>query len=250
MYKLLVIEDDQEIRENLKNLFDPSGYETYLSSNGLSGIKMAEDLIPDLILCNTMIPVVDGFQVKKRLNENIITQVIPFIFLTSNADIGSFRAGMNLCADDYIVKPVRDKDLLKIVFDRLQRINIYRDDGNNKNNTSRLTLEDKILLHVGEEHLIVPLKDILFIEVRGNYTIVNLVDKKKAIQKKSLKSWEEILPEKSFIRAHHKTIINFSFVAKIEPLFNGSLIIKMKNYPDDIICSKRYSQKIKKIFNI
>ena len=249
MYRLLIIEDEEDIRDNLRELFEQSGDETYFSTNGLEGIKMAIDLKPDIILCDIMMSGLDGFQVRKKLSENSLTNIIPFIFLTAKVDIENFREGMNLGADDYIVKPVRNKDLLKIVYDRLHRIHEFRADVSARNNNTRLTLEDKILLKIGKEHMIVPLKDILFIEVMGNYTVVNLVDKKRAVQKKSLKSWEEILPEKTFIRAHHKTIINFNFVAKIDSLFNGSLIITLKNYPERIVSSKRYSQRIKKIFN-
>ena len=170
MYKLLIIEDEEDIRDTIRELFEQSGDETHFAANGADGIQMAADLIPDLILCDIMMPGLDGFEVRKRLRENSITRIIPFIFLTAKTDLGSFREGMNLGADDFIVKPVRNKELLKIVYDRLQRIQDFRVTESEKNIASRLAFEDKILLNIGKEHLIVPLKDILFIEVMGNYT--------------------------------------------------------------------------------
>jgi DNA-binding LytR/AlgR family response regulator len=250
MYKILIIEDEEDIRDTILELFEQSGDETHFATNGADGVQIAADLLPDIILCDIMMSGLDGFEVRKKLRENSKTQIIPFIFLTARTDIESFREGMNLGADDFVVKPVRNKDLLRIVYDRLQRIHDFRAPDSGENTSSRLTIEDKILLNIGKDHLIVPVKDILFIEVLGNYTIVNMIDQQKAFQKKSLKSWEELLPEKDFIRVHHKTIINFNYATHIEPSFNGSVIIKLKNYPDSIICSKRCSQRIKKILNI
>ncbi|MEI7812798.1 MAG: response regulator [Ignavibacteria bacterium] len=253
MYRLLIIEDEEVIRDNIKELFEQDNNETYIAADGTEGIKMAARLIPDIIICDIMMPGINGFQVKMKLDENKCTQNIPFIYLTAKADIESMREGMNLGADDYIVKPVRNKELLDIVYNRLQRI---KDIGaksiknsNGADNSSKLTLEDKIILNCGKEQLLVALNDILFIDVMENYTNVNMADGKKAVQKKTLKSWEEILPEKTFIRVHHTTIINFNYVEKIEQYPNGSLILKVRHHRDSIICSNRYSKKIKKLFN-
>jgi len=249
MYRILIIEDEEDIRDNIKELFERDGNEVHCASNGNEGIIKAIQLDPDLILCDIMMPGLDGFQVKKKLSENKKTQVIPFIFLTAKVEIQNMRDGMNLGADDYIVKPVRTNELLKVVYSRLQRIEQLQIKYIEKKTSPRLTIDDKILVNTNKENILIPLNNILFFEVNGNYTKVTTINGKSVIQKKSLKSWEEILPEKIFIRVHNKTIINFNYIEKIEPYFNGSLIIRVKNYSESIQCSQRYSVGIKKMFN-
>jgi DNA-binding LytR/AlgR family response regulator len=247
MHRLLIIEDEEDIRDIIQELFEQEGYETYVASGGAEGIKMALRLVPDIILCDIMMPGLDGFQVKQKLSETKSTQAIPFIYLTAKADYDSVRHGMNLGADDYISKPIRNNELVEIVSNRLKRIRDIRATIK-ENSSAKLKADDKILLNLGKERLLIPLNDIIFIDVLGNYTEVHTVDKKKTLQKKSLKAWEEILPEKIFIRVHHKTIINFNYIQKIEPFFNSAFVIWLKHHPESIICSKRYSQKIKKTF--
>jgi DNA-binding LytR/AlgR family response regulator len=248
LYRLLIIDDEEDIRDSIKDIFQYDGNETFAASDGLEGLTMTSVLKPDLILCDIMMPGLDGFQVRKKLNENNITRDIPFIYLTAKAELTSFRRGMNLGADDYIIKPIRNRELIDAVYNRIRRIEGFKTREIKENDIPRLTPEDKILLNYGKEHLLVPVNDITFINVKENYTLLNLIDGKKVIQKKSLKKWQEMLPEKTFVRVHHNTLINFNYIEKIEPFFNGSLIARIKHHPESIICSKRYSQKIKKLF--
>jgi two-component system LytT family response regulator len=197
-------------------------------------------------------PFLDGFQVKKILNKNDITSSIPFVYLTASADIDSMRKGMQLGADDYVVKPIDAHEILKIIEKRLKRISSIKLPDTNKNNQNseeekRLSIDDKISLNVGKDYVFVPVKDIVFISVSGDYTKVYVNGEKKVLIKKTILSWEKILPEKTFVRVHRNKIINLNYVEKLEPFFNGSLIAKLKNYPDAIRFSKRYSRKIKKM---
>lgn len=121
MKKILVIEDNGDIRENLAEILDLAGYETFTAENGKIGVEVAEKVRPDLILCDVMMPVLDGFGALSILHKKQATADIPFIFLTAKSEKADFRYGMNLGADDYITKPFESNELLKVVEMRLAK---------------------------------------------------------------------------------------------------------------------------------
>jgi DNA-binding LytR/AlgR family response regulator len=247
MYKLLIIEDETDIRENIKEIFELNGYEVYTSANGSEGIKLALKYNPDIILCDIMMPIMDGLEVKQALGKKKQTASIPFIYLTARADIQSIREGMDFGADDYIVKPIRAEELVCTVNKRMQRIAELKSVQVDEIIEHRLALEDKIPLFTGKEHLFIPINNIVIISVDADYTKICSKDDKKYLIKKSIKSWENILPDKFFTRVHRNILVNLNYVEKIEPWFNGILVARMNNYPESIMFSKRYSQKIKKM---
>lgn len=119
--KILVIEDNIDVRENLEELLQLSGYKVSTAENGKDGINKALEVIPDLILCDIMMPELDGYGVLRFLSNNVTTMNIPFIFLTAKAEKDDFRKGMGLGADDYITKPFDDVDLLDTIELRLKK---------------------------------------------------------------------------------------------------------------------------------
>lgn len=121
MKKILVIEDNQDIRENIVELLVLSGYDVVEAGNGKLGAQMALDLLPDLILCDIMMPELDGYGVLHILSKHDETLHIPFIFLTAKADKADVRKGMTLGADDYITKPFDETDLLSAIDNRLKK---------------------------------------------------------------------------------------------------------------------------------
>lgn len=121
MKKILVIEDNLEVRENICELLELSGYEVIDAPNGKEGAKTAIEHHPDLIVCDVMMPVLDGYGALKILQKNPKTAHIPFIFLTAKADKSDFRKGMNLGADDYITKPFDDVEFLEAIEIRLNK---------------------------------------------------------------------------------------------------------------------------------
>ncbi len=121
MKKILVIEDNLEVRENLVELLELSDYEVDSAENGRLGVKKALDFLPNLIICDVMMPEMDGFGVLKVLNKNAKLNHIPFIFLTAKAEKTDFRKGMGLGADDYLTKPYDDVELLEAVELRLKK---------------------------------------------------------------------------------------------------------------------------------
>lgn len=119
MKKILVIEDNPDVRENLAEILMLSGYETITAENGKIGVERAQKESPDLILCDIMMPELDGYGVLHILTRQQQTADIPFIFLTAKAEKEDFRRGMSLGADDYIVKPFDDVALLQTIEARL-----------------------------------------------------------------------------------------------------------------------------------
>lgn len=120
-YNILLIEDNEEMAENISCILELARYNVTHARNGKIGVDIAQQKQPDLILCDIMMPELDGYGVVHILNSNPDTANIPFIFLTAKADRSDFRAGMNLGADDYITKPFDGVDLLKVVEMRLKK---------------------------------------------------------------------------------------------------------------------------------
>ncbi|NOQ74338.1 MAG: response regulator [Crocinitomix sp.] len=121
MKKILIIEDNVFLRENTAELLQLAEYEVLIAKNGKVGIEMARTENPDLIICDIMMPNLDGYGVLSILNKNPKTACIPFVFLTAKSEKSDFRKGMNLGADDYIVKPFAESDLFEVIETRLKR---------------------------------------------------------------------------------------------------------------------------------
>ncbi len=249
--KILIIEDDASIREDISEMFKMEGFEISSAVNGKTGIEQAISFLPDLIICDLSMPDMDGFDVKKHLNQNKKTAFIPFICLTARTDIKDVQRAMELGADDYISKPVRAKKLLELVSNRLQRIEdlkVSKSTISEKN--TFISHDERVIFKSGEKHILAVIEDIVIIKSADDYSEVFLKSGEKILIKKSLKSWEETLPDKSFLRIHRNTIINTKLIEKIEKMFNGSYVVRLKDYPDAIYFSQRYSQKIRKLLLI
>jgi DNA-binding response OmpR family regulator len=121
MKKILVIEDEVQIRENISEILALSGFETLTAETGLQGLELARKHAPDLILCDIMMPELDGLQVLQALRDEASTAMIPVIFLTAKSDHTDVRHGMELGADDYLTKPFAVKELLSAIESRLKR---------------------------------------------------------------------------------------------------------------------------------
>lgn len=121
MKKLLIIEDNYEVRENLCEILELTGYDVHNAENGKLGLIKAHEILPDLILCDVMMPELDGFGVLKILNKTPKLNHIPLIFLTAKAEKSDFRKGMGLGAEDYITKPFDDVELIEAIEIRLKK---------------------------------------------------------------------------------------------------------------------------------
>jgi CheY-like chemotaxis protein len=126
MKTILVIDDNNDIRENTAEILSLAGYQTFTAENGKRGVELAGREKPDLIVCDIMMPELDGYGVLHLLKNRPETENIPFIFLTAKTERGDFRKGMELGADDYITKPFDDIELLKAIEIRLKKSGIIQ----------------------------------------------------------------------------------------------------------------------------
>ena len=121
MKRILVIEDEPEMRRNITSLLRYSDYEPIAAENGRRGVETARRVLPDLILCDVMMPELDGYGVLQALQKDESLARIPFIFLTAKGERDDLRSGMELGADDYLTKPVANADLVRAIETRLRR---------------------------------------------------------------------------------------------------------------------------------
>ncbi|MEL6864523.1 MAG: response regulator [Bacteroidota bacterium] len=142
MKKILVIEDNEEVRENLAEILELSNYEVTTANNGKQGAQMAIDGQPDLIICDIMMPELDGYGVLRVLGRRPDTASIPFIFLSAKSENEDFRKGMALGADDYITKPFNDVDLLDAIEIRLRKRERLRQRANTGEGSLRSFLDE------------------------------------------------------------------------------------------------------------
>jgi CRP-like cAMP-binding protein/CheY-like chemotaxis protein len=161
MKKILLIEDNPEVRENTAEILELANYQVFTAANGKIGVELARKEHPDLIICDIMMPELDGYGVLHLLAKNQATAGIPFIFLTAKAEKDDFRKGMNLGADDYLTKPFDDLTLLDAVEMRLKKNDLFRaesrkdstgtaahDGSRGMAELNRLLNEDKKTMHV------------------------------------------------------------------------------------------------------
>ncbi len=127
MNSVLVIEDDPDILENIEEILELQSYQTLTTSSSLAGLQLAKQKLPSLVICDVVMPDLDGYAVLSELRQQAETARIPFIFLTGRADRADIRLGMELGADDYLTKPFTQAELLGAVqsclnrYDRLSR---------------------------------------------------------------------------------------------------------------------------------
>lgn len=121
MKTILIIEDEPEMRRNLATILRLEKFQPLVAENGAIGVEAALREKPDLILCDVMMPELDGYGVLRELRSHPDTEATPFIFLTARGEKPDIRNGMNLGADDYLTKPVAKADLLAAIGSRLKR---------------------------------------------------------------------------------------------------------------------------------
>ncbi|EDP94626.1 response regulator [Kordia algicida OT-1] len=136
MKKVLLIEDDTILRENTAELLELADYDVVTAPNGKVGVETALQDSPDIIVCDIMMPALDGYGVLEALSKNDATKYIPFIFLSAKTERQDIRKGMDLGADDYITKPFEEEELISAIESRIAKAAILKDEreGNVENN--------------------------------------------------------------------------------------------------------------------
>lgn len=128
MHKVLLIEDDTAVRENTAELIELSGYEVTTAPNGKIGVSTAKNTLPHIIICDIMMPELDGYGVLKALSEDPTTKHIPFVFLSAKTEHKDIRKGMDMGADDYLTKPFEENELISAIESRLAKAAILKEE--------------------------------------------------------------------------------------------------------------------------
>jgi DNA-binding response OmpR family regulator len=143
MKKVLLIEDDTVLRENTAELLELSDYNVTTAANGQIGLDMAKKEMPDIIICDIMMPILDGYGVLEGLSKQKDTKFIPFIFLSAKTERQDVRKGMNLGADDYITKPFSEDEIISAIESRVAKAAILKEERASHKNTAE-TNEDEL----------------------------------------------------------------------------------------------------------
>ena len=146
--KVLLIEDDMTVRENTAEILELSNYNVKTASDGLKGVEAALDFKPDIIVCDVMMPELDGYGVLKKLSENEETQFIPFIFLSAKTDHKDIRKGMDLGADDYLTKPFEEDELISAIESRLAKTAIIKQRQEQQDNKPKIKDFEELKNHL------------------------------------------------------------------------------------------------------
>ncbi len=128
MKKILIIEDNDDIRTNTAEILELANYEVIVAGDGKEGVEKAVEHLPDLIICDIMMPVLDGYGVLHTAQKNDELKNTPFIFLTAKTERSDFRKGMEMGADDYITKPFTGIELLNAVDRRIKKLDLLKED--------------------------------------------------------------------------------------------------------------------------
>lgn len=247
MKKILVIEDEKDLRNNLTKIFKMSGYSVVAAAGGEEGIMLASKELPDLILCDVMMPGIDGYQVLKRLSKIDKVKKIPFVFLTAKVELSDLRNGMALGADDYIFKPFRVNELISAVESRLKRFDTIKAEILNeteiipdgKSNNLKESLDLKLV--TGDTNISFSLIKCIIGE--EEFTRIKIKDGDDYIVRKSISDWEQLLPEKDFIRVHESSIINMNYIDRIEKWFDNAYMIYLSEISEPFFISKQFVKK-------
>jgi DNA-binding LytR/AlgR family response regulator len=252
--KILVIEDEDELCNAVKSLLESSGYKVITASNGLEGVQAARESVPDLIISDIMMPKMNGYKVIETLRKEKALASIPFIFLSAKDEKSDFRSGMELGADDYLIKPFRAPELLKAVETRLKRFETLERRGAAAGKKARreerkpLTEDDRLFLKVNDKPQIVRVGDILCIKAEGEYSSIILIQGTKFLVRRAMKEWEGQLPDNLFLRIHRSVIVNINQIEKIEKWYKRSYVVMLKNYGEKFVISQRYLSKVRTRF--
>lgn len=264
MHKIIVVEDNQMLLENIEIILEAEGFKVFTADCGKTGLKLIEEIIPDVIISDIMLPDMDGFEILKTVRRNPEVHDLPFLFLTARTDHKDLRLGMSLGADDYLTKPFNAAELIEAIRTRLELIELRKSapgikgsgnvkgSGNGKasGNGNGMNTPDTVFVRDAKGIANLAVKDIVCIKALGEYTEVVTPGGRNYTVKKLLKDWESVLPAASFIRVHRSAIINIHHIVKIQEWFNHSLRIYMNNTPEPLVSSRRYTARIKEMYFI
>lgn len=241
--KAIIIDDERLARTELRKLLQdyPEIEIVDEAANADEGLSKIENLNPDLIFLDIQMPGKTGFDMLNELDRT------PQVIFTTAYDEFALKA-FEVNALDYLLKPIEPKRLA----DAIHKLNAFENNNNSATptdvNRSLLTENDQVFVKDGERCWFVKLSDIRLFESVGNYAKVFFGNNKPLILK-SLNALEERLDEKVFFRANRKHIVNMRMIDKIEPYFNGGLLLELKG-GEKIEVSRRQTVKFKEMMSL
>jgi len=239
--KTIIIDDERLARNELKKLLQEHGDIEVIeeASNVDEGIEKIETLAPELIFLDIQMPGKTGFDLLAELEK------APHVIFTTAYDEYAIKA-FDVNALDYLMKPVEPKRLADAIH-KLQ-YEIQKEKAGSAGNRGPLTEDDQVFVKDGERCWFVKLHEIRLFESVGNYAKVFFANNKPLILK-SLNALEERLDDRTFFRANRKHIINLRWIEKIEPYFNGGLLVELKG-GEKIEVSRRQTVKFKEMMSL
>jgi len=228
MEHILVVEDEQYIREAIKDILELAGYQVSEASDGLKGFESITKQSPDLVLCDVNMPKMDGFELLGAINQHMKDEIIPpFLFLTARVERNDIRHGLSMGADDYILKPFDHKELLDIIRLRLDKRKKLLSTGAYTDPAEEIVHSfNKLALPSDNGLEMIEFEDIVKCQAERAYCRFHLINGKKILVSKPLKEFEGILLSRQFLRVHKSTIVNTSYIQRYVKGKGGYLVLK------------------------
>ncbi|KAB2845921.1 MAG: response regulator [Melioribacteraceae bacterium] len=253
MKKILIIEDDKNIKEALLEIFREMNYEPVAFTSAEEGVKYIDKNIPDLIICDIQLPGIDGFKFLEKIKKDDRLKLMPFIFLTARAEKEDWRKGMNIGADDYIIKPFKLAELLYVVDSKIGKYDELKSLIKSKKKDAEIeifSMDNKLQKLDKNSFKQFQIKEIILIEAADQYTNLFLTNSRKLLIRKPIKDWEKILPGNIFLKAHRAYLVNKNFIENAGEVEPRNLTLQLKEIKKTINVSKRNISKIKKALQI
>ena len=264
MKKILIIEDNIDLAENIVLMLKENGYNVKAAYNGKDGLNLIIDFDPMIILCDIMLPDISGYKLLTEMKKLEEKTTPIFIFLTAKTQRQDLRRGMVLGADDYITKPFTYDELISSINTQIKKRTRFFDKQttqDTKKGKEENPVNDSIPTQSGttlgySDHLFISDKkspgfhlvsSIIVIKSLKDYTQLFMANDKRFFLRKSMKYWEDRLPKEKFVRIHRQTLVNVDFIDKVEPLSSNRVRIILKDYGEELEASQRLSGKIKKL---
>ncbi len=222
--KLLLVEDEKNILITLKEVLELADYEVFTAENGKLGYQKIMDENPELVICDVNMPELDGFTLLKTINQKLEAEERPvFLFLTARVDSDEIRKGMNLGADDYILKPFEANDVLEAVALRLEKRHSTKKERKKHKADSQATQTEKLGIPSEDGIRFVPFSQIIRCAAERAYCRFFLQNGDSLLVSKPMKEFEERLLEHDFFKVHKSSIVNLQHVSKYVRGAGGSL---------------------------
>lgn len=255
MPKILILYNNNSSVIELNNSLSAEGFNTYLADDVKNGIEIAKLYSPDIIVC-------EYSQNGGKAGEEVVGELyligreklIPIFYVSHTPSFEEMRKIISAGADDYFPHPYEPHELIKALKQRLEKYDAikHKYESINKQTLDPPTDEpldrDHILVNIGTKLRLVKFDDIICLTAEKEYSKITTSDEKRFIIRKSLRKWEEILPENLFIKIHRSTIINISYIDRVENLKDPSPTVYMKRIEKPFSISQRNAHVFKRSF--